>query len=619
MTLNLSTLGQMHTDFTPRITVIGVGGAGSNAVDNMIAAKLCGVEFVAANTDVQQLMRSRADRRVQLGPRLTQGLGAGAKPDIGRAAAEEVADELYRHLDSTHMVFITAGMGGGTGTGAAPVIARMARERGILTVGVVTQPFVFEGARRARIADEGISDLQQYIDTLIVVPNQHLFHIANERTTWNEALKMADQVLYMSVRSVTDLMMVHGQINLDFNDIKTVMADMGKALLGKGEADGDDRATHAAEAAINNPLLEDASMAGARGLLINITGGNDLCLYEVDEAVAAVRRQVHEDANVLFGTATDETLEGRIRVSFVATGIEGQQLQGQPLPRPVAVQGGTFFEPGRNPTPAMGKAQAPMPEPMEHDIPGVTSLRRHATQPERITGPDASRCPDSKILERLHWPVTPDALDGGSTEIGGLAHAEPIEPPVTAQNHETINFAPQSKQQPSRLFTHAPTFESASASRSLGEPLARSLFKSATALFRKRAPSVPARAAVLGSDALAHHGTMAVDEDDLDIPAFVRRQSFSQQEEKESSNFDEKPVTQIHSCHDSALARGQIGAMEIPAFLRRQFSSLQPDNLPSSSDRKPVTQSGLCQGSDLARGRSEPIPRPAAANLMRCS
>ena len=265
MTLNLNTPQQMHTDFTPRITVIGVGGGGTNAVDNMIAANLRGVDFVVANTDAQQLMHSKADRRVQLGPHLTQGLGAGAKPDIGRAAAEEAADELYRHLDGTHMVFITAGMGGGTGTGAAPVIARMAKERGILTVGVVTRPFGFEGMRRARAAEDGILDLQQYVDTLIVIPNQNLFHMANERTTWKEAFKMADQVLYMGVRGVTDLMMVHGQINLDFNDIKTVMAEMGKAMMGTGEAEGEGRAARAAEAAINNPLLEETSMAGARG------------------------------------------------------------------------------------------------------------------------------------------------------------------------------------------------------------------------------------------------------------------------------------------------------------------------------------------------------------------
>ena len=300
-----------HTDFSPRITVIGVGGGGTNAVDNMIAANLQGVDFVVANTDAQQLMHSRADRRIQLGPHITQGLGAGAKPEIGKAAAEEASDELYRHLDGAHMVFITAGMGGGTGTGAAPVIARMAKERNILTVGVVTKPFGFEGARRGRAAEQGIEELQQYVDTLIVIPNQNLFRMANERTTWKDAFKMADQVLYMGVRGVTDLMMVHGLVNLDFADIRTVMAEMGKAMMGTGEAEGENRAIRAAEAAINNPLLEDTSMSGARGLLINITGGDDLTLFEVDQAANRIRQEVDEEANVIFGPAVDETLSGR--------------------------------------------------------------------------------------------------------------------------------------------------------------------------------------------------------------------------------------------------------------------------------------------------------------------
>src|ERR1700712_5585488 len=322
MTLNLTVPALTHTDFSPRITVIGVGGGGTNAVDNMIAANLQGVEFVVANTDAQQLMHSRADRRIQLGPHITQGLGAGAKPEIGRAAAEEAADELYRHLDGAHMCFITAGMGGGTGTGAAPVIARMARGRNILTVGVVTKPFGFEGGRRARCADQGIDELQQYVDTLIVIPNQNLFRMATERTTWRDAFKMADQVLYMGVRGVTDLMMVHGLVNLDFADIRTVMAEMGKAMMGTGEAEGENRAIRAAEAAISNPLLEDTSMAGARGLLINITGGEDMTLFEVDQAANRIREEVAEDANIIFGSAIDETLSGRVRVSVVATGIE---------------------------------------------------------------------------------------------------------------------------------------------------------------------------------------------------------------------------------------------------------------------------------------------------------
>jgi cell division protein FtsZ len=370
MTLNLTIPKTLHTDFTPRITVIGVGGGGTNAVDNMIQLNLQGVDFVVANTDAQQLMHSRSDRRIQLGPHLTQGLGAGAKPEIGRAAAEEAADELTRHLDGAHMVFITAGMGGGTGTGAAPVIARMARERGILTVGVVTKPFTFEGVRRARAADAGIAELQQFVDTLIVIPNQNLFRLANEKTGWKEAFKMADHVLYMGVRGVTDLMVAPGLVNLDFADIRTVMAEMGKAMMGTGEADGEDRAIRAAEAAISNPLLEDTSMAGARGLLINITGGDDMTLFEVDQAANRIREEVAEDANIIFGSAVDETLNGRIRVSVVATGIDTHsEAQAEvPVigPRLVAVGGGGAAggAPGRASRPAPVAAQGVMGMPV---------------------------------------------------------------------------------------------------------------------------------------------------------------------------------------------------------------------------------------------------------------
>jgi cell division protein FtsZ len=340
MTLNLTVVQPTHTDFTPRISVIGVGGGGTNAVDNMIAGNLQGVEFIVANTDAQQLMHSRADRRIQLGPHITQGLGAGAKPEIGRAAAEEASDELMLQLDGAHMLFITAGMGGGTGTGAAPVIARMAKERGILTVGVVTRPFDFEGKRRQRAAEAGIEELQRYVDTLIIIPNQNLFRMATERTTWREAFKMADQVLYMGVRGVTDLMMAPGLVNLDFADIRTVMAAMGKAMMGTGEAEGEDRAKRAAEAAINNPLLEDTSMAGARGLLINITGGDDLTLYEVDQAANRIREEVDDEAEIIFGSAIDESLQGKIRVSVVATGIDTpREQQGQPRLKVVGGEG----------------------------------------------------------------------------------------------------------------------------------------------------------------------------------------------------------------------------------------------------------------------------------------
>lgn len=313
----------MDTELRPRITVVGVGGAGGNAVNNMVRAKLEGVEFVVANTDAQALAQSlvNAENRIQLGLGVTQGLGAGSKPDVGRSAAEESHDDITKLIKGSNMVFITAGMGGGTGTGAAPVIARAARELGILTVGVVTKPFHFEGSHRTRTAERGIDELQQYVDTLIIIPNQNLFRIANERTTFADAFKMADDVLYSGVRGVTDLMIMPGLINLDFADIRAVMAEMGKAMMGTGEAQGERRALDASEAAISNPLLDDVSMKGARGVLINITGGFDMTLYEVDEAANRIRDEVDPDANIIFGSTFDEKLNGTMRVSVVATGI----------------------------------------------------------------------------------------------------------------------------------------------------------------------------------------------------------------------------------------------------------------------------------------------------------
>jgi cell division protein FtsZ len=306
----------------PCITVFGVGGAGCNAVNNMIAANLGGAKFVVANTDAQSLEFSKADKKIQLGETTTRGLGAGASPEVGRIAAEESLGEIGENLEGSNMVFITAGMGGGTGTGAAPVIAKEARRRGILTVGVVTKPFHFEGGHRMKMADSGVSELEQYVDTLIVIPNQNLFRVANEKTTFADAFKMADNVLHAGVRGVTDLMTQPGLINLDFADIRSVMSEMGKAMMGTGEAQGDNRALVAAEAAISNPLLDHSSMKGARGVLINITGGLDMTLFEVDEAANRIREEVDPEANIIFGSAFNNELEGKIRVSVVATGIK---------------------------------------------------------------------------------------------------------------------------------------------------------------------------------------------------------------------------------------------------------------------------------------------------------
>lgn len=313
------------TQLKPRITVVGVGGAGGNAVNNMIRSGLEGCEFLVCNTDAQALQQSLADRQIQLGTSVTRGLGAGARPDVGRAAAEESLDEIINVLDGSNMVFITCGLGGGTGSGAAPVIARAARDQGILTVGVATKPFHFEGTNRMRLAEEALKDLQQYVDTLIVIPNQNLFRVANEKTTFADAFKMADDVLQAGVRGVTDLMVMPGLINLDFADVKAVMAEMGKAMMGTGEATGERRATEAAEAAISNPILDDISMKGAKGVLINITGGMDMTLFEVDEAANRIRDEVDPDANIIFGSTFDEAMEGKMRVSVVATGIDQEQ------------------------------------------------------------------------------------------------------------------------------------------------------------------------------------------------------------------------------------------------------------------------------------------------------
>jgi cell division protein FtsZ len=510
MTLNLTIPTTSHTDFTPRITVIGVGGGGTNAVDNMIAANLQGVEFVVANTDAQQLMHSRADRRIQLGPHITQGLGAGAKPEIGKAAAEEAADELYRHLDGAHMVFITAGMGGGTGTGAAPVIARMARERNILTVGVVTKPFGFEGVRRARAADQGIEELQQYVDTLIVIPNQNLFRMANERTTWRDAFKMADQVLYMGVRGVTDLMMVHGLVNLDFADIRTVMAEMGKAMMGTGEAEGENRATRAAEAAINNPLLEDTSMSGARGLLINITGGEDLTLFEVDQAANRIREEVDEEANVIFGSAVDQSLEGRIRVSVVATGIDSYKTAEQSRPKLVAVGGG-------------GAAPAPQPIIVRHAAPVAAAP---AFMPAAVQAP-----PSSPVLRQISPQPEPVANMVAVTD----AHPQPaLQPKPVPQPLPAAQLAAKAtlfaeSQRPTAVPSHGPL--------AAAEPPRPSLFSTVTGALRRRAlqPAPGPQQAVMRREPemaefqspnphVSVRQTSAGDETGLEIPAFLRRQ-----------------------------------------------------------------------------------------------
>ncbi len=399
MTINLK-LPDIR-ELKPRITVFGVGGAGGNAVNNMITAGLVGCDFVVANTDAQALTLSKAERIIQMGIQVTEGLGAGSQPDVGRAAAEEVIDEIRDHLQGAHMVFVTAGMGGGTGTGAAPIVAQAAKELGILTVGVVTKPFHFEGVRRMRVAEDGITELQKAVDTLLIIPNQNLFRVANEKTTFADAFAMADQVLYSGVACITDLMVKEGLINLDFADVRAVMREMGKAMMGTGEASGDKRALSAAEAAISNPLIDETSMKGAKGLLISITGGKDLTLYEVDEAATRIREEVDGDANIIVGATFDESLDGIVRVSVVATGIDIAMSAVQPAPRTVNTQ-----------------AVAPMPAPQ-----AVAAASRLAELTQSL------RASTQRTIEQGHRAVAQALSIPSAAEPAEQPQAE-FEPPI---------------------------------------------------------------------------------------------------------------------------------------------------------------------------------------------
>lgn len=409
------------TELKPRIVVIGVGGAGGNAVNNMIEAGLDGVEFVVANTDAQALSLSRADRRVQMGSGITQGLGAGMRPEIGEQSAEESLDEILQHIDGAHMLFVAAGMGGGTGTGAAPVIARAARDRGILTVGIVTKPFMFEGSRRMKLAEQGIENLYASVDTMITIPNQNLFRVATERTTMADAFQLADEVLYSGVRGVTDLMVVPGLINLDFNDVRTVMDEMGKAMMGTGEATGESRAVEAAQKAINNPLLDDVSLAGAKGVLINITGGHDLTLFEVHEAAEMIRGEVDEDANIIVGSALDPALDGVVRVSVVATGVDAVSRSEKPnrFAEPVAAA-------------PSAPAAAPVHELGVHEKAEAEARAAYAEygfqdDDDGQRDPVAVNAPPPFDARNTAYPPR---VQGGRVQAAPVAHAEPTFDPT---------------------------------------------------------------------------------------------------------------------------------------------------------------------------------------------
>jgi cell division protein FtsZ len=487
-----------QTELKPRIVVFGVGGAGCNAVNNMIESGLEGVEFVVANTDAQQLQFSNAERRIQLGMTTTQGLGAGAHPEIGMTAAEESAPEIGEHLDGVHMVFITAGMGGGTGTGAAPIIAKCARERGILTVGVVTKPFHFEGRHRMRLAESGIAELQRYVDTLIVIPNQNLFRVANERTTFAEAFTMADQVLHSGVRSITDLMVLPGLINLDFADVRTVMTEMGKAMMGTGEAAGEDRALMAAQNAIQNPLLDEVSLKGAKAVLVNVTGGPDMTLLEVDEACNAISAEIDPDANTIFGAAFDDSLQGKVRVSVVATGMDGTAIS-MIDPRPARVT-------------------AAAPRPMEAPVVAAPQAEPEI-QPELIPEPvlamdeeeEAAPVADSSApIMKLIDPMV--AEEGDELAVTIEEHPAPGRRAAAREEEDSLFIAPRQAPAPApqkagwlslfggRRYEQQPAHEP--------EPAPPARGKQPVVEARTTASAQPVEAA---------------EQDDLEIPSFLRR------------------------------------------------------------------------------------------------
>ena len=501
------------SELKPRITVFGVGGAGGNAVNNMIESGLQGVEFVVANTDAQALLQNAAQRRVQMGTALTQGLGAGSQPQIGAAAAEEALPEILDHLAGSHMAFITAGMGGGTGTGAAPVIARAAKEQGILTVGVVTKPFHFEGARRQATADRGIDELARYVDTLIVIPNQNLFRVANEKTTFAAAFAMADQVLYSGVASITELMTKEGLINLDFADVRAIMSEMGKAMMGTGEASGEKRAIEAAEAAISNPLLDDVSMRGARGLLISISGGPDLTLYEVDEAANRIRDEVDPEANIILGATFDDALEGTMRVSVVATGLN-LEASAEPADEDEVE---TADEPAHQSSRQVFGFTGKQPEAVRVVKPAPMAARQPAPQPMPEAQPEMSEQQPAAAYAAPRMP----AID----EFPAIAQRQ-----IAAQQGRIENIAEQAAKKKRGFFDRlANVGANIGVTRREEAPAAR-----APQQITRAEPTMQVRAARVAPQAMQQPAPQpepqpamepTYEDDQLAIPAFLRRQA----------------------------------------------------------------------------------------------
>jgi len=548
---------QDQPDLKPKITVVGVGGAGGNAVNNMIESQLEGVEFMVTNTDHQSLEQNLCERRLQLGTGTTAGLGAGSKPQVGEAAAEECIQEITEELKGSNMVFITAGMGGGTGTGAAPIIARTAREQGILTVGVVTKPFHFEGSQRMTVADRGIEELQQYVDTLIIIPNQNLFRIANEKTTFADAFKMADDVLYSGVRSITDLIVKPGIINLDFADIRTVMGEMGKAMMGTGEAEGEKRALDAAEVAISNPLLEDTSVNGARGVLISITGGPDMTLFEVDEAANRIRDEVDGNAQIIIGTTFDPNLEGKVRISVVATGIDAEAIA---RPIPTRVLDATRPEPVAQPAPLA--AQEPEDEAEEAfpaDEEAVASSEEEEaslTAEEPVTETpvfeaEEETAPAEEATEETPAPDAeeePEAKAEPAPEPAAKTTEPPFIPPAPAEPANAPAMAEKVDPFAAADMTNGPAQEEPKAEAPApAKPKGPSLFERVTGTGRAKQntqPAVKPEPSVIRGGLAADEPakeeeqptlggvtsnelpiTSQADDELLDIPAFLRRQA----------------------------------------------------------------------------------------------
>jgi cell division protein FtsZ len=572
MTLNLS-LPQDPFDIRPKITVVGVGGAGGNAVSNMIRSKLEGVEFLVANTDAQALQQSLCERRIQLGATVTKGLGAGARPDIGRASAEEALRDIAEQLVGSNMAFITAGMGGGTGTGAAPVIAQIARDQGILTVGVVTKPFHFEGSHRMKMAEQGIQELQQYVDTLIIIPNQNLFRIANEKTTFADAFKMADEVLYSGVRGVTDLMVMPGLINLDFADIRAVMSEMGKAMMGTGEASGENRAIAAAEAAISNPLLDEVSMKGARGVLINITGGMDMTLFEVDEAANRIRDEVDPEANIIFGSTFDQGLDGRVRISVVATGIESAaQVQTRPAaanlslvarnpnPQPTGDYAGDDRGGMREPMAAVATAMSHQPMASSAGIPTMT-----ASGQARSVAPNQGQAMASAATQASYAPMP--------TSVGATAlQHDPMQRPMV---ETTPSRAAERQPADQRSFVAPPAYEPAlRAQPTMAEPVtpraaepvaerkkAPSLFEKVTSRFTSQPARTPESRPAESPRATAPSAQ---------TPRPYAGQPFLPQPEPKPDPRLQQPQLQLDTTERASAQRSEEDLLDIPAFLRRQ-------------------------------------------------